>query len=48
MAFMTSVVGLPTSAILKSILIINFEHILTKRLILGDPRSIIPEPTTFG
>lgn len=30
MAFMTSVVGLPTSAILKSILIINFEHILTK------------------
>ena len=28
MAFMTSVIGLPVSAILKSILIINFEHYL--------------------
>ena len=28
MAFMTSVIGLPVSSILKSILIINFEHYL--------------------
>ena len=29
MAFMTSVIGLPVSAILKSLLIINFEYFLS-------------------
>ena len=35
MAFMTSVIGLPVAAILKSILVINFEHTLTKHNFLN-------------
>lgn len=35
MAFMTSVIGLPVAAILKSILVIKFEHTLTKHKFLN-------------